>query len=184
MNAVDRLIENYSRQVRLTWSTNLAGKQRVWFAVYPPSEERRMRARISEFETLTNQAGHEWATVDLTQLLPEWISQHEYREAIFASPEHFAVDRSLEDQAAESIRQACSRDDVGPNTVVAVTGLASLFDLVRISHLVERSEDHIRGRLLVMFPGEYAGNIYRFMNARDGFNYMAVPITSAESFIK
>jgi hypothetical protein len=37
--------------------------------------------------------------------------------------------------------------------------------------------------LLFFFPGEYVGNVYRFMEARDGFNYMAVPITSTESFI-
>jgi hypothetical protein len=67
--------------------------------------------------------------------------------------------------------------------VVAVIGLASLFDFMRVSSLMERVEDTVRGRLLVFFPGEYTGNVYRFMDARDGFNYLAVPITSAESFI-
>ena len=52
-----------------------------------------------------------------------------------------------------------------------------------MSSLIERVEDSVRGRLLVLFPGEYAGNVYRFMDARDGFNYLAVPITSAENFI-
>lgn len=66
---------------------------------------------------------------------------------------------------------------------MAVTGLASLFDFMRISSLIERVEGSARGRLLVFFPGEYAGSIYRFMNARDGFNYMAIPITSTESFL-
>jgi hypothetical protein len=37
--------------------------------------------------------------------------------------------------------------------------------------------------MLVFFPGEYTNNVYRFMDARDGFNYMAIPITSTESFI-
>ena len=54
---------------------------------------------------------------------------------------------------------------------------------VKHNFLVERVEDSVRGRLLVLFPGEFAGNVYRFMDARDGFNYMAVPITSTESFI-
>jgi hypothetical protein len=62
-------------------------------------------------------------------------------------------------------------------------GLATLFDFMRVSSLINRVEDSVRGRLLVLFPGEYAGNVYRFMDARDGFNYMAVPITSTESFI-
>jgi hypothetical protein len=36
----------------------------------------------------------------------------------------------------------------------------------------------IRGRLLVFFPGEYEDNNYRLMDApRDGWNYLAVPIT-------
>ena len=54
---------------------------------------------------------------------------------------------------------------------------------MRVSSLIERVEDNVPGRLLVLFPGEYAGNVYRFMDARDGFNYMAVPITSTESFL-
>jgi hypothetical protein len=55
---------------------------------------------------------------------------------------------------------------------------------MRVSSLIERVEDSIRGRLLVLFPGDYTGNVYRFMDARDGFNYMAVPNTSTESFIR
>ena len=97
MNAIDRLLSNYSRQVRLPWSTNMSGKQRVWFAVYPPAEERRVRARLSQFEALTLEANHGWTTVDLTSLLPEWIAAHEYREGIFAEPEYFSANSELED---------------------------------------------------------------------------------------
>jgi len=183
MSVIDRLLKNYSRQVNLAWSANMAGKQRVWFAVYPPAEERRVRARLPQFEAITLEANHGWTTVDLTGLLPEWIAAHEYREAIFAEPEQFSANSELEDLAVERVRQACSREDVDATSVVAVTGLASLFDFMRVSSLIERVEDSVRGRLLVLFPGEYAGQVYRFMDARDGFNYLAVPITSAESFI-
>lgn len=183
MSAIDRLLSNYSRQVRLPWSTNMSGKQRVWFAVYPPDEERRVRARLPEFERLTDAANHGWTTVDLTDLLPKWIAAHEYRESIFAEPEHFSANSELEDMAVERVRQACSLEEVNAASVVAVTGLASLFDFMRVSSLIDRVEDSVRGRLLVFFPGEYTGNVYRFMDARDGFNYMAVPITSTESFI-
>lgn len=183
MSAIDRLLANYSRQVRLPWATNTSGKQRVWFAVYPPAEERRVRARLPQFEALTLEAKHGWVTVDLTRLLPEWISAHEYREGIFAEPEYFSANSELEDLAVERVRQACSREDVDADTVVTVEGLASLFDFMRVSSLVDSVEDSVRGRLLILFPGEYAGNVYRFMDARDGFNYMAVPITSTESFI-
>ncbi|TVR56952.1 MAG: DUF1788 domain-containing protein [Candidatus Competibacteraceae bacterium] len=183
MSAIDRLLANYARQVRLPWAAHTSGKQRIWFAVYPPAEERRVRARLPQFEALTLEANHGWSTVDLTGLLPEWIAGHEYREALFAEPEHFSANSELEDRAVDRVRKACAGEDVDAASVVAITGLATLFDFVRVSSLIERVEDSVRGRLLVLFPGEFAGHVYRFMDARDGFNYMAVPITSTESFI-
>jgi hypothetical protein len=184
MSTIDLLLNNYSRQVRLPWSVGVSGKQRVWFAVYPPIEERRIRAKQPQFEATTLETNHGWINVDLTDLLPKWIAAHEYREGIFAEPEHFSVSSELEDLAVDRVRLACSNEDANESCVVAVTGLAALFDFMRVSSLVERVEDSVRGRLLVFFPGEYAGNVYRFMDARDGFNYMAVPITATESFIQ
>lgn len=183
MNAIDRLVANYSRQVRLPWSPNTSGAQRIWFAVYPPSEERRLRARLPQFEQLTDEANHPWLTVDLTRLVPEFLAAHKYREKIFQEPRHLRAGNELEVRAASLIKEVCSREEADARSVVAVTGLASLFDFMRISSLIQGVEDSVRGRLLFFFPGEYAGNIYRFMNARDGFNYMAVPITSTESFL-
>jgi hypothetical protein len=49
-----------------------------------------------------------------------------------------------------------------------------------VSELVSRVESSIRGRLLVFFPGEHENNTYRFLDAREGWNYLAVPITSDE----
>jgi hypothetical protein len=183
MNLIDRLLVNYASQVKLPWSNNISGKQRVWFAVYPPAEERRVRSRLPQFEALTLEANHDWLEVDLTRLMPEWFASHEYRESIFKEPEHFSANSELETLAVQSVRYACSQDAVNESTVVAVIGLSSLFDFMRVSSLIESVEDSVRGRLLVLFPGEFSGNVYRFMDARDGFNYMAVPITSTLSFI-
>lgn len=80
MSAINRLVSNYARQVHLPWLTSMSGKQRVWFAVYPPAEERRVRARLPQFEALTLEAKHGWTAVDLTNLMPQWIATHEYRE--------------------------------------------------------------------------------------------------------
>jgi hypothetical protein len=181
MSAIDRLLSNYSRQVRLPWSANISGKQRVWFAVYPPAEERRVRARLPQFEAVTLEANHGWTTADLTRLLPEFLAAHKYREGIFQKPQHFKAGSELEVRAAALVKETCSHSDAGG--VVTVMGVASLFDFMRVANLIERVEDAVTGRLLVLFPGEYAGNVYRFMDARDGFNYMAVPITSTESFL-
>ena len=183
MSTIDRLLQNYARQMRLQWSSHVAGKQRVWFAVYPPAEERRVRARLPQFETMTLEAGHGWSSVDLTGLLPKWLGEHKYREAIFKKPQDLRVGNQLENLAVYAVKDACSREDANPNSVVAVTGLASLFDFMKVSSLIDRVEDDVRGRLLVLFPGEYRQNVYRFMDARDGFNYMAMPITSTESFL-
>jgi len=183
MSAIDRLLSNYSRQVRLPWSANVSGKQRIWFAVYPPAEERRVRARLPQFETLTLETNHGWSSVDLTRLLPEFVAAHKYRQSIFQNPQHLRPGSDLEVRAAALVNEVCSREDTNAGSVVAVMGLASLFDFMRVSNLVERVEDNVPGRMLILFPGEYTNNVYRFMDARSGFNYMAVPITSTESFI-
>jgi hypothetical protein len=183
MNSTDRLLQNYARQVRLPWAPNIAGMQRVWFAVYPPVEERKIRARIQHFENFTRESGHGWALLDLTPIFPTWMGRHDYREAAFTEPEFFSCDDELEVLAAQTIRDFCATDGADENGVVALVGIASLFDFIKVARLIGRIEDSLRGRLLVFFPGEYRQNVYRFMDARDGFNYMAVPITSSENFL-
>ena len=64
--------------------------------------------------------------------------------------------------------------------MVAVSGVASLFGFVRVSELLPLVEPSIRGRLLVLFPGVYEENNYRLLDARDGWNYRAVPILALE----
>ena len=84
---------------------------------------------------------------------------------------------AFEEYVANLVRAELKEGD--EETVVAVTGVASLFGFMKVSRLVEMVEDSIRGRLLVFFPGSYENNLYRFLNARDGWNYHAVPITAA-----
>ena len=43
-----------------------------------------------------------------------------------------------------------------------------------------RPDSSIRGRLVVFFPGEYENGNYRFLDARDGWSYRAVPILASE----
>ena len=45
-------------------------------------------------------------------------------------------------------------------------------------------ESDIQGRLLVFFPGVYEQDNYRLLDARDGWNYHAVPITAGEGEIR
>jgi hypothetical protein len=60
---------------------------------------------------------------------------------------------------------------------VAVFGVGTLFGFTRVSKVLRLLEGDIRGRLVVFFPGHYEQNNYRLLDARDGWNYLAVPIT-------
>ena len=55
MSRVDDLVRNYERFVALKWR-NLAPPQRVWMAVYPPVDERRLRLHVTAFKTATEKA--------------------------------------------------------------------------------------------------------------------------------
>ena len=55
--------------------------------------------------------------------------------------------------------------------------LFGLGDAVKVSALLNAVNDAVAGRLLVFFPGEHEGNSYRLLDARDGWNYLAIPIT-------
>ena len=70
-----------------------------------------------------------------------------------------------------------------PNTVVALMGVGSLFGLARVSSIVEGIKDTVGGRLVVFFPGEYhpENHAYRLLDARDGWNYLAVPLLAKEA---
>ncbi len=179
MNEIERLVEKYQRDIGLPWDPAAAGPQRVWFLIYDPMQERRLRLHIEDFEVATKNTGHLWKLVDLTDTFPLWMAQHEYREAYFAQPED--MDLALQDYASnvvEMVKNALTAPEVDHNTVVAVMGLASLFGLMRASVLFERVAPFIRGRLVAFFPGHKDGSNYRLLDARDGWNYLAYAITA------
>ena len=84
----------------------------------------------------------------------------------------------FEDHLAETIRGELH--ECGPSHILALTGIASLFGLTRASSLIDKVVGNIPGRLLVTFPGVHRGGIYRLLDARDGWNYLAVPIPSTD----
>ncbi len=78
---------------------------------------------------------------------------------------------------SDRLREALTADGVGEGTVVGVFGTASLYGFARVSLILKQVESDIRGRLVLFFPGDYDQNNYRLLDARDGWNYLAVPIT-------
>ena len=181
MGRIEQLVENYGRFAALPWEQNLAGAQRVWFAVYDPSDERRLRIRLGEFELATKSDKHGWKLVDVTDAFVDWMVVEDYRESYYEAPDDLEMAMSgFLDFVSARVESAMENEAVDANTVVAVHGIACLFGLVKVSDLIGAVESSIRGRLLVFFPGKYENNNYRLLDARDGWNYLAVPITASE----
>lgn len=180
MGVIDDLAAAYERFARLPWDRQLAGPQKVWFAIYEPDQERRLRLRIPEFELATRDAGHRWVHHDLTDAFAEWMAAHEYREAYFEDPDALDIELShgFANYLVERVTAVLTDPQVNDDTVVALSGIGSLFGLTRVSALIERIAPLIRGRLLVFFPGRQEGSNYRLLDAHDGWNYLAVPVTA------
>ncbi len=185
MNRIDILKKNYQRLCEYSWDRNVAGAQRVWLAVYEKEDERKLRLRLGLFEEATLHTGHKWVAVDLTDDFANWMCSPEntsFAESYFESPELLdeAALFDMKQVIVLRIRSILSTLADPENTVLALYGVASLFGFLKISELLPLIEADVKGRLLVFFPGVYEQNNYRLLDARDGWNYHAVPISTSD----
>ncbi|HEB80226.1 MAG TPA: DUF1788 domain-containing protein [Rhodospirillales bacterium] len=182
MGRIDRLAERYKSYIALPWQKDLAGAQRAIFIVYDKADERRLRARKDLFALATAEAGHGWFECDLTKVFAEWMANTGYRDSYFESPEdlELKLEGDFLEHIADRVREILTAPEADDNSVVGIYGIASLFGFVRVSELMKEIERDIRGRVVVFFPGEYENSNYRLLDARDGWNYLAVPITLQE----
>ncbi|MFC2065202.1 DUF1788 domain-containing protein, partial [Chloroflexota bacterium] len=144
MNEIESLVHAYEDFAKLPWDNSLAGAQKVWFAIYDPNNERRLRLRIQEFESATIRAKHTWRLVDITDTFAMWMANHEYRDEYFKQPDD--MDLALSDYEiylAELVQKELTFDGVDDNTVVAISGIGSLFGLTRASTLLEAVAPYI-----------------------------------------
>lgn len=179
MGRIEKLAERYGRYVALPWQKDLAGAQRAIFIVYDKTDERRLRARIGLFGLATTEAGHRWFPCDLTGAFAEWMASTSYRDSYFESPDdlQLKLEEEFLEHVAGRVRAVLAGPDADDGSVAAVYGVASLFGFARVSELMKAIESDVRGRIAVFFPGEYEDSNYRLLDARDGWNYLAVPIT-------
>jgi hypothetical protein len=181
MDRVEGLLGAYREHVERPWRRDLSGPERVWIAVYPPELERRLRVRFAEFELATKDAGHGWWHIDVTRSFSDWLAAHEYREAYFENPDDLKT--ALPGFVAEverQLRETLTSGDDPERTVVALSGIGALYPMAHVSTLIQRVATDIRGRLLAFFPGTLEHGNYRLLDARDGWNYLAIPITIPE----
>ncbi|MEX2218830.1 MAG: hypothetical protein WD749_08725 [Phycisphaerales bacterium] len=179
MGRLEDLAERYQRHIAAPWQRNLAGGQKAVFVVYDKNDERKLRARRQLFQIATVNAGRRWQTFDFTDSFPAWMGADDYRDAYFESPDDLKMklDTEFVAFAADQLRGVLSAPAVDDDTVIGVFGAACLYGFTRVSLVLKEVERDIRGRLVLFFPGEYDNNNYRLLDARDGWNYLAVPIT-------
>lgn len=179
MARVEDLADRFGRHIATPWQRTVSGAQRVIMVVYDKELERTLRARKLAFETAARQAGRDWHELDISAAFAAWMAADDYREEYFASPEDLQLKLQAEfpGYVAELLRAGLTSAEVTDNSVVALFGVGPLFGFARLSHILQMVESDIRGRLVVFFPGHLERSNYRLLDARDGWNYMAVPIT-------
>lgn len=179
MGKIEDLAKRYRAHILAPWQRNLAGAQKTIFVVYPKSDERKLRARMELFELATTAGQHHWRLLDITAAFARWMAQTDYRDSYFEEPESISMKLESEfvQSMSELLQEALVADDIDENSVVAIIGVASLFGFTRVSEIINKVINDVQGRLLVFFPGEFENNNYRLLDARDGWNYLAVPIT-------
>lgn len=179
MGRIEDLASRYQSHISTPWQRNLAGAQRTIFVVHDKADERKLRAKLELFEMATRQVGHSWKLFDFTGTFARWMAGMDYREAYFEEPSDLSLklDSDFAHFAAAELRAVLTAEDANAETVVAVHGVASLFGFTKVSLVLKEIEHDIRGRLVLFFPGEFDNNNYRLLDARDGWNYLAVPIT-------
>ena len=100
-------------------------------------------------------------------------------EKCFARPDLFnSILHTFKDTLIADFKEFVELNQPGKNHVVALTGIGSLFGFLKVKAFVEGVASMVPGRLIVFFPGSYENNNYRLLDAYDGWNYLAVPITA------
>ena len=183
MSKIKRLIQSYSDYIAIPWRANAAAAQRVVFCVYNENEELRLRAKIDELDIVTQQAGHKWAVFDLTDTFANWLAGQRYAKSYFQKPHLLStfLPKYLT-YLAEDFDSFLKANNVDEGYVVALLGVGSLFGFLKVKEVVDKFAPMVKGRLLVFFPGSYENDNYRLLDAYDGWNYLAVPITADKKF--
>lgn len=183
MSKTKQLLQSYTKYISIPWRSDAAAAQRVIFCVYNENEELRLRARIDEFEIATKHAKHEWKIFDLTDTFAEWLAGQRYAKSYFQKPHLLStlLPKYLV-YISEKFEDFLKEKGVGEDSVVALTGVGSLFGLIKVKEAVDQFAPMVPGRLLVFFPGSYDNNNYRLLDGYDGWNYLAVPITADKEF--
>ncbi|MCB0748384.1 MAG: DUF1788 domain-containing protein [Ignavibacteriae bacterium] len=177
-NLVDRLLTAYELVLKEPWSSSLSGKERIWFLVYDPGEQRKIDLRLDDFETVAKKVGKSWVDISFKDCFPSWMANHEYRDEYFNDPKQLVdqLEAEFKRYAIQYCKNELDKISTDDNTLIVLKDVSSLFGFVRLSSVLDGVSNSFKGRILVFFPGEYDKNHYRLLDARDGWSYLARPI--------
>jgi hypothetical protein len=176
---IDLLIEAYEKVVNEPWSSALSGQERIWFLVYDPAEQRKVDFRLGDFETATIKAGKKWEEISLKKCFPTWMAIHDYKESYFNSPEDIVdqLEPGFIPFVIKFFKNELEKINQDGETLIALKDVSAIFGFALLSQILSNCDKDFKGRLLIFFPGEFEQNHYRLLDARDGWNYLARPIT-------
>ena len=179
LSKIDQLLSSFEKVVTEPWSTSLSGQERIWFLVFDPAEQRKVDLRLGDFETVTVKASKKWKSISLKLCFPTWMANHEYREDYFSNPEYIVDQLEAEfiPFAINFLKNELSKIEQDDSTLVAIKDASALFGFARLSEILKYCDKDFKGRILIFFPGEFEQNHYRLLDARDGWDYLARPIT-------
>jgi len=180
VSKTDQLLSAFELVVNEPWSTSLSGQERVWFLVYDPAEQRKVELRLGDFETATIKAGKKWVNISLKKCFPIWMTNHEYKEEYFNDPETLVdqLEAEFKQFAIDFLIKEIENQGSDDTTLIAIRDISSLFGFNRMSDVLNGCSNAFKGRMLILFPGEFDKNHYRLLDARDGWSYLARPITA------
>jgi hypothetical protein len=180
MNRIEALAKKFEHHISLPWQQQLTATEKTIFVVYPKEEERRFRAQKDLFRQAALKASHPWEELCLDQTFAEWMASEEYAEDYFEFPDDVRqkLESEFRDAVTDLLRNRLAEQE--PDAVLAVYGVGALFGYCRVSSVLEGLQGAVRGRLVVFFPGSHEQNVYHLLDARDGWGYLAYPITLTE----
>jgi hypothetical protein len=124
----------------------------------------------------TKNANRDWLSISLNDSFTNWLSQHDYKESFFEEPQY--ISDALQEEFREYIILEINEklEENSENTLLVLKDASAIFGFIKLSEIVQDLSNKIKGRLMVLFPGEFTNNQCRLMDARDGWDYLARPI--------
>ena len=165
MASLEELLGELRRQLALTWQPDVPPESGVWILWYDKALDRKVRGRFQEVRQTVIEADHGWHHLDLETLFPAWIAQHELLTVLLENP--LELSTQLPDfEAVVAVQVGAAIEKCGENDLLAISGCGAVSGLLRLSDLIASCASHIRGRVMLLYPGTHRANVYRLRRAR------------------